>query len=246
MRSSPDPEPAGGDERYGVIRSYQRIFSPERRIYQVQGRPLPVPGGVPLRWLGYALATLLAVILVSSRSGTVAVLAAVVAGLAGLVWGGRLGAAVAAAAALVAVPVCGWLIGSLDWPLRLVIVPALVATLATQATPDGRSAHRYAASWLRVRLDAGRRSLGRPLPPAGAARVLRWGLWVAPDEHSPALRRSRVRGPAVVRLRDQLLVRRRRSRSVARRIGSVRWRQRRWTPVRSLELAEGERVEVRP
>ena len=32
------------------IRSYQRIFRPERRIYHLEGRALPVPGGVPLRW----------------------------------------------------------------------------------------------------------------------------------------------------------------------------------------------------
>ena len=36
------------------IRSYQRIFRPERRLYSIEGRVLPVPGGVPLRWLAYA------------------------------------------------------------------------------------------------------------------------------------------------------------------------------------------------
>ena len=46
-------------EGYEPIRSYQRIFRPERRIYQVEGRTLPVPGGVPLRWLGWATAALL-------------------------------------------------------------------------------------------------------------------------------------------------------------------------------------------
>jgi hypothetical protein len=37
-----------------LIRSYQRIFKPERRICQVEGRSLPVPGGIPLRWLAWA------------------------------------------------------------------------------------------------------------------------------------------------------------------------------------------------
>ena len=39
-----------------TIRSYQRIFRPDRRIYQIDGRRLPVPGGVPLEWLGWAFA----------------------------------------------------------------------------------------------------------------------------------------------------------------------------------------------
>ena len=30
------------------VRSYQRLFSPDRRIYAIDGRTLPVPGGVPL------------------------------------------------------------------------------------------------------------------------------------------------------------------------------------------------------
>jgi len=45
---------------YEPIRSYQRIFRPERRIYQVEGHVLPVPGGVPLRWLAYAGTALVA------------------------------------------------------------------------------------------------------------------------------------------------------------------------------------------
>jgi hypothetical protein len=45
-----------------TVRSYQRIFSPERRIHQIEGRPLPVPGGVPLRWLGWATGSLIAVL----------------------------------------------------------------------------------------------------------------------------------------------------------------------------------------
>ena len=58
-------------ESFEPIRSYQRIFRPERRIYQIEGRTLPVPGGVPLRWLAYATATLLAVIALGSGSATV-------------------------------------------------------------------------------------------------------------------------------------------------------------------------------
>src|SRR5690349_12497065 len=49
------------DERL-VIRSYRRVFEVDRRIYRVDRWALPVPGGVPLRGLGYFIATLLFVI----------------------------------------------------------------------------------------------------------------------------------------------------------------------------------------
>src|SRR3954451_1680840 len=49
------------DERL-VIRSYRRVFEVDRRIYRVDRWALPVPGGVPLRGLGYFIATLLFVV----------------------------------------------------------------------------------------------------------------------------------------------------------------------------------------
>jgi len=107
----------------GPVRSYQRIFRPDRRIYQVEGHALPVPGGVPLRWLGYAVATLLAVIVISARSPGLTALAAVVAGVAGLAAGGRLAAVFAAGGAVAAMMVLGLVLGGLDWPLRLLVVP---------------------------------------------------------------------------------------------------------------------------
>ena len=45
-----------------VIRSYRRVFEVDRRIYRVDRWALPVPGGVPLRAVGYFAATLLAVL----------------------------------------------------------------------------------------------------------------------------------------------------------------------------------------
>jgi hypothetical protein len=231
-----------------LIRSYQRIFRPERRLYSIEGRSLPIPGGVPLRWLAFAAGTLLAVLALAARSQTVALLAAGAAALAGRSAGGRVGALAAGAAALVAVPLSGWALTQLDWPLRLVVLPALVATLATQATPDGRRADSYARSWLALRLAPRRRSLGRALPLAGRRHLL-WGdLWVAPDERCTALRRGRVRGPAVATFASPLLVRRRwlrRRRLVARPLGRRR-RGRRGAVVDSVELAAGEAAEVRP
>lgn len=164
---------------YEPIRSYQRIFRPERRIYRVEGHTLPVPGGVPLRWLAYAAVALAGVFALSSGSIAVPVLAGLGASATGLALGGREGAAVAGIASFAAIWLASLALGLLDWPLRLVVVPVAVATLATQAAPDGRRADRFAASWLVLRLAPRRRSLGRALPASGVGHSLRGGLWVA-------------------------------------------------------------------
>lgn len=232
------------DER-GLIRSYQRIFRPERRLYQIEGRSLPVPGGVPLRWLAWASGSLLCVLVLSSGSAVVALLAAAAAGLAGLSLGGRSTAAAAAALAALAVPVAGFLLGLLGSPLRFVILPALIATLATQATPDGRRADRFALSWLAVRLAPRRRSLGRAVHPAGRRWWPEGWLWVAADERRPWLRRARLRGPATASLaRPARLSRFRfRRRMLVRPLGRGRPRG---PIVDSIELSDGEVAEVRP
>jgi len=190
------------------IRSYQRIFRPERRIYQLEGRTLPVPGGVPLRWLAYATGALVAVLAIGSGSATVAAAISLAAALAGLLVGGRTGAFGAGAGALGACWAADFLLGLLDWPLRLVVVPVAVATLATQATPDGRRADRFALSSLALRLAPRRRSLGRAVPPAGRPQLQDGSLWVAPDEHAPELRRGCVRGKAIVAFASEMRVRR--------------------------------------
>ncbi len=232
---------------YEPIRSYQRIFRPERRIYSIEGRPLPVPGGVPLRWLAFASGALLVVVALGSGSVAVALTIAAVAGLAGASAGGRVGGAVAALGALAATWIAGFLLSLLDWPLRLVVIPVAVATLATQATPDGRRADRFALSWLAVHLAPLRRSLGRQLPALGKAHLLGGEFWVAPDERSPRLRRGRVRGPALVFFSEPVAVwgsgwrRRRRVAQMPRR------RPRRGEEsTRRLTLDRGEVLEVRP
>jgi hypothetical protein len=231
---------------YEPIRSYQRIFRPERRIYSIEGRPLPVPGGVPLRWLAYASAALLAVVAIGSGSAAAVALAAI-AGLGGASAGGRVGGSVAAAGALGATWIGGLVLGLLDWPLRLIVIPAAVATLATQATPDGRRADRFALSWLAAHLAPLRRSLGRQLPATGRPHLLGGELWVAPDERSPRLRRGRVRGPAIVFFSQAVPVRgsgRRRRRQVAQAPG--RRVRRGEASARRLALGDGEVLEVRP
>ena len=114
------------DGRTTGVRSYQRIFSPERRIHQVEGRPLPVPGGVPLRWLGWMLGTLVAVLAVGSGSLFVPAAAAVAAGAGGLTIGDRTAGLLAATAAAAGTLALGIFLGVLDWPFRLVVVPMAI------------------------------------------------------------------------------------------------------------------------
>lgn len=181
----------------GLVRSYQRIFRPDRRIYQVEGRRIPIPGGIPLAWLGYATATLLAVLLLSSPSLTLSLLLATTVALVTSAVGDRRIPLTAAVAVFAGTQVLGWLLGAVDWPLRLLVLPGLVATLATQATPDGRSAHRFALSWLGLQVRPSRRWLGRALPIEERRRLdLRVG--VAPDHRTATLRRGQITGPATV------------------------------------------------
>ncbi|WP_354700509.1 hypothetical protein DSM112329_00788 [Paraconexibacter sp. AEG42_29] len=229
-------------ERPSVVRSYSRVFRPDRRIYAIDGRTLPIPGGVPLRWLGTATLVLIAGLLLAAVKPLVVITLAAVAG--GMVW--RLGRPrqamqVAGGVALLGF-VGGLMLRSLDWPLRLIVIPAVVATAATQLAPDGRAAHRFVGSWLRTQV-AGRRRLGQPLAAAGEQGTAGGELRVAHDSHGPVLRRARIHGPATVTLSAPVFARR-------------RWRRRSITPLHSairggvmldrVELSDGERLEVRP
>ncbi|MFT3866768.1 MAG: TcpE family conjugal transfer membrane protein [Solirubrobacterales bacterium] len=234
------------DSRH-TVRSYQRIFSPERRIHQIEGRPLPVPGGVPLRWLGWAAGSLVAVLALASGSPLVPAVAAAAAGAGGLILRDRTAGLLAAAAAVAGTFVLGQAIGLLDWPIRLVVIPVALATAATQATPDGRRPERFAVSWIALRLAPPRRSLGRGLPVRGERRTFDAHLWVAPDGQGPLLRPGRVHGPATVSFRDPVEVRRRRlgrDRLLARP-AEPRGRRPRPTYAR-IAIDRGETLEVRP
>lgn len=230
------------------IRSYARVFRPERRVYAIEGHRLPVPGGVPLGWLGWAIGTLIAVLALSGGSWTVSILVAAAAAAVGFVVGGRTTAIVAGVGALGGAQVAGLVLAALDWPLRLLVVPALVATLATQATPDGRPAHRYALSWLALQLRPARRSLGRALPTAGTRRRHGLRLAVGSDAHDWHLDRARVTGPATVRFAAPLLVGDERPRRGLRRVSHPPRRLARGevATVDRVELGDGERLELRP
>jgi len=52
-----------------TIRSYRRVFEVDRRIYRVDRWALPVPGGIPLRGLGYFAAAVALVVGLAALPG---------------------------------------------------------------------------------------------------------------------------------------------------------------------------------
>lgn len=227
------------------IRSYQRIFTPERRIYQIDGRRLPVPGGVPLNWLAWAAGALLVILVLSYRSLLFTFVAGGLGALIGASSRGWRGALIAAAVVSCAVQASGLLLDWVDWPLRFVVLPVLVATAAGQLTPDGRHAHRYLVSRLAVRFRATRRSLERPVMVDG--QVSDWAprVWVAPDHHAPVLQHGRVHGPAQVVFGRQVVLTPRRRRHVVRAADGHRMRSRD-VLAEVVELGAGQVLEIRP
>jgi hypothetical protein len=227
------------------IRSYQRIFKPDRRVYAIDGHRLPVPGGVPLEWLGWAFASLVVVLVLSQRSILLAVVLAAIGGLLGASSHGWAGLVLGGLAAFVASLLAGVVLDWLDWPLRLLIAPGLIATLAGQGSPDGRPAHRYLTSWVRLRMRAARRSPDGALPDEEETRVWAPRVWVAPDEHSPMLHHGRVRGPARLVFARPIVAIPGRGRVIVRRAEGHRLRTgERLAEV--IELGDGQVVEVRP
>jgi hypothetical protein len=227
------------------IRSYQRIFKPDRRLYQIDGRRLPVPGGVPLDWLTWAFGSLVTILVVGSRSLLFTILAAGIAGLAGAQSRRFAGAAAFAVVTAGGLQAAGLVLGWVDWPLRLVVLPVLVATAAGQLTPDGRSAHRYLLSRVAVRWRAARRSLERPVTVDGHVEVWAPRVWVAPDHHCPVLCHGRVHGPAQVAFGRRVVLTPRRGRYVARPAAGHRIR-RGEIAAEVVELGAGQVVEIRP
>jgi hypothetical protein len=227
-----------------VVRSYQRLFHPVRRIYAIDGRTLPIPGGLPLRWLAAATLALLVVLALAAMSPAIMILAGALGAFSMLRSGRRRLAVAAAGMASSATLAAGLILTVIDWPLRLVVLPAVIATAMTQLSFDGRPAHRFAWSWLGVRV-AGRRRLGHPLPPMTAARGRGWSVRVAHDAHGAKLHRARVAGPARVRFAAAVvLLGGRRGRRIVK---PVDHRGRRGgLMLDAVELSAGERLEIRP
>ncbi|WP_027004816.1 hypothetical protein [Conexibacter woesei] len=231
-------------QRRAVVRSYQRVFRPDRRIYAIDGRTIPVPGGVPLRWLAYAATVAAGVAVIAGRSPVVALVGAVLAYMSGARLGRRLEGATRAAVVGSTLTIVGWVVGVLDWPTRFVVVPAVAATALSQITPDGRSLHRHLWSLAQVRI-AGRRRVGEALPVRGQQTVTRAAVRIARDEHRPTVVRGRVAGPCRVRFAEPVVLhRRRRGRAAATPVATAG--RVRGAMVETVELAIGERLELRP
>jgi hypothetical protein len=226
------------------IRSYQRIFKPDRRIYEIDGRRLPVPGGVPLDWLAWAFMSLVVVLVLSQRSILLAVVLGAILGVLGASSHGWSGAIVAAVTGLLGTLIVGQLLVWLDWPLRLVITPGMIATLAGQGAPDGRPAHRFLTSWAALRMRSARRSLSGAIDAEDETHVWAPRVWIAPDEHFPVLHHGRVRGPARLVFAHPVVAVPGRRRLIVRRAEGHRIRSgERLAEV--IELGEGQVVEVR-
>jgi hypothetical protein len=145
-----------------LIRSYRRVFEVDRRIYRIDRWALPVPGGIPLRAVGYFAAAVLLAVLLSVLPGT------------------------------------RGLVGAISAPLRFVVLPLAVAVLGSQAAPDGRAAHRFAADWIGFKLRARRRTAGRVMPLEGEPVLWHGDLGVTWDAHGTRISRAAVTGPARV------------------------------------------------
>jgi hypothetical protein len=214
-------------------------------VYAIDGRRLPVPGGVPLEWLCWAFCSLIAVLVLSQRSFVVAGIVAALVGLLAASPHGWTGAVLGVLAGFVATLLAGVALDWLDWPLRLLVVPGMIATLAGQSSPDGRPAHSYLTSLAALRLRATRRTLDGAIGAEHLERLWAPQVWVAPDQHSPVLHHGRVKGPARLVFAHRVVAVPGRGRLIIRRADGHRMRAgERLCEV--VELADGQVVEVRP
>ncbi|HEX8083342.1 MAG TPA: TcpE family conjugal transfer membrane protein [Solirubrobacteraceae bacterium] len=146
-----------------AIRSFRVVFDLERRIHKVDRIRLPLPYGLPLRSVAYAIVALAAVV------------------------------------AFARLPIVGALVAAVPTPVRLAVLPAVIAYALTQLRPDGRPAHWFLLAWARQRLAPARVVA---LAPVRRRRAERLGDFVlAPDERDVRYRGGVIDGPAVALLR---------------------------------------------
>lgn len=236
-----------------LLRTYRRVFNVERRIYSIEGRQIPIPGGIPLRFLGWVTASLVAIVMLRSGSGLVMGICIVVGALIGRRRAEWAGAAIGAVMGWAVFTVASFVLSLPDWPLAYVVMPFGVALFALAAEPDGRAPHRFVLSLLAWQLAPARSDGIAGVPAVGETRTYRASeCYIAPDWRSPILRAGRLAGPAEVTFERGARVRRRRSFPLLRR-GGHRYvirppeaRLRRSEVLGTLELGPGEQAEVRP
>lgn len=151
--------------------------------------------------------------------------------------------------ALSHLPLISVVIGVVPVPLRYVVLPAALATIATQVEPDGRAPHRYLIARLTHGLRTRYSRCGTyPASMPGTRTPLDARLTVRVDDTIPALVSARVSGPALVafaqlvevrrRLRGRLRVRPARRGQCVRRGAAV-------LVTDSIALERAERLEIR-
>lgn len=104
-----------------------------------------------------------------------------------------------------ALPLLGLPLELVGWQYKYVIAPLAVAVLGTRVTPDGRPAHRYVGSLIGYLFRRHRTAGAHAAPLEDEPVPYQPGAWVTPDAQTPGLRRARVKGPATVRFRDQVV-----------------------------------------
>jgi hypothetical protein len=177
------------------VRYYRRAArQPRQRVYRRGGRRLAVLSRwVSFEWLAWAFAALVLVLVLSQRSIVFALVTGAIVAILSAGAHGRQSMLRTGAAGFAVTLLAGEVLGWVAWPLRLVVLPAILATLARYASPDDRPAHRLLTGWVSARL-----SEGDPArePPGAEGGVWAPQVWVAPDEGSPVLHYGRVHGPA--------------------------------------------------
>jgi len=104
------------------------------------------------------------------------------------------------------VPLIGLPFELIGWQYKFCLIPLAVTVFGTRLTPDGRPAHRYAVSLVAYALRRHRVAGAHVAPLEGEPVPYEVETWISPDDRIPDLCRARVRGPATVYFRDQVVV----------------------------------------
>lgn len=235
-----------------LLRTYRRVFNIDRRIYSIEGHQLPIPGGIPLRFIGWLAVSLLLMLMLRSGAPLVMLLTIAVGGGIGRRRGGWGGAVVGAVIGWAAFTVSSFALSLLSAPIALVVIPFAIAMFSLTAQPDGREPHRYALSFIAWQLAPSRSDGHAGVAAVGETRSFRASeCYIAPDWRSPVLRAGTFNGAADLTFDRGARVRRRRRPFARRRpnrylIRPPESRLRRSQVVAGLTLEPGEQAEVRP
>ena len=100
---------------------------------------------------------------------------------------------------LARLPIVGVAVAALPAPVRLAVVPAVIAYALTQLRPDGRPAHWFLLAWARQRLAPGTVVAFATVRRRQTEHLAE--LLVAPDERDVRYRPGIIEGPSMAVLR---------------------------------------------